>query len=115
MAEEDGHTRGRPGSWVAVLIILAGFVIGGIALILGLWWLFWVAVGIAVVGGIVGLVADIFTDVELDPNVPGEEHVSPITGEITATAPSGIRADKNRPDGESEQTSSEAAEGHASA
>ncbi|MGH3504349.1 MAG: HGxxPAAW family protein, partial [Nocardioidaceae bacterium] len=91
---DEGHTRGRPGSWVAVVVILVGFVLGGVGLIIGQWWMFWVAVGIVVVGGIFGLVADIFTDVELDPNIPGEEHVSPIKGEVTATAPGGLRADR---------------------
>ncbi|MGH3097843.1 MAG: HGxxPAAW family protein [Streptosporangiales bacterium] len=109
---EEGHTRGRPSSWVAVGIILAGFVLGGVALIVSQWWMFWVGVGIAVVGGIIALAGDIFSNVELDPIVPGEEHVSPVKGEVTATAPGGLKADKTSP---GNPEGSEAAEGRASA
>lgn len=90
----EGH-RGRPGSWVAVLIIVAGFVLGGVALIVSQWWMFWVGAGVVVVGGIIALVVDIFSNVELDPIVPGdEEHVGPVKGEIaTASTPASPRAD----------------------
>jgi hypothetical protein len=80
----DGHEHSRAVSWVAVTIILAGFVLGGIALILGLWWLFWTALGIVVAGGILAAAIDIFADVELDPLHPGEPHVSPIRHELVA-------------------------------
>lgn len=81
---EGGRYRGRPVSWVAVVIILAGFTLGGIALILGQWWLFWVAVGIVVVGGILAVAIDIFADVELDHihGEDGEPHISPIRHEV---------------------------------
>jgi len=43
--------HGRPASWVAVSIIIVGFVIGGIALPIGpSWVLFWVGAAIVVVG-----------------------------------------------------------------
>jgi hypothetical protein len=62
------HARGRPASWVAVLVIVAGFVIGGLGLVLGpTWWLFWAGAGIAALGGIIALVTDIFADVTVDP------------------------------------------------
>lgn len=79
---EDGHKRSRAVSWVAVAIILAGFTLGGVALILGTWWLFWTAVGVVVVGGILAVAVDIQADVELDPLHPGEPHVSPARREI---------------------------------
>ncbi len=45
--------HGRPVSWVAVSIIIIGFVVGGIAMVVGpAWWLFWTGVGIVVIGGI---------------------------------------------------------------
>ena len=50
-----GHEEyhGRPVSWVAVTIIVVGFIIGGIALPIGPnWVLFWVGVAIVVVGAI---------------------------------------------------------------
>jgi hypothetical protein len=58
--------HGRPVSWVAVSIIMAGFVAGGLALIFGhhgpTWWLFWVGAGMAVVGSLLALATDIFED-----------------------------------------------------
>jgi hypothetical protein len=58
---EEYH--GRPVSWVAVSMIIVGFVVGGIALPVGpTWWLFWTGVGIVVIGGIVALSAHIMDD-----------------------------------------------------
>jgi hypothetical protein len=60
-ATETNH--GRPVSWVAVSLIMAAFVVGGFGLIFGpTWWLFWVGVGMAVVGGLLALATDIFAD-----------------------------------------------------
>ena len=50
-----GHEEyhGRPVSWVAVTIIVVGFIIGGIALPIGPnWVLFWVGVAIVAIGAI---------------------------------------------------------------
>lgn len=79
----DGHKHSRAVSWVAVTIILAGFALGGIALIVATWWLFWAAVGVVVVGGILAVAIDIWADVELDPLHSGEPHVSRLRQEIT--------------------------------
>lgn len=85
---DGGHHRGRPSSWVAVIIMLAGFAVGGMGLITGLWWMFWLGLAIVVLGGIIALVVDVFSDVTLDPINPGD--VEPFggnaPGEITATA-----------------------------
>lgn len=55
--------HGRPVSWVASVIIIVGFVVGGIALITGpAWWLFWAGLGVAAVGGILGMSIGIFND-----------------------------------------------------
>ena len=55
--------HGKPASWVAVAIIFAGFVVGGIALPVGpVWWLFWLGAGIVVVGGIFALSVHILDD-----------------------------------------------------
>ena len=55
--------HGRPASWVAVSIIIVGFIIGGIALPIGpTWWLFWTGVGIVVLGAIIGAAVHIFDD-----------------------------------------------------
>ena len=55
--------HGRPASWVAVSIIIVGFVIGGIALCVGpSWVLFWVGTAIVVIGGIYALSVRILDD-----------------------------------------------------
>ena len=60
---EHPHFSGRPVSWVAVIIIIVGFLLGGIALVAGpLWALFWVGAGVVVVGGILAMASGIFND-----------------------------------------------------
>jgi len=55
--------HGRPVSWVAVSLIMAAFLIGGLALIFGpIWWLFWASLGLAAVGGLLALATRIFDD-----------------------------------------------------
>ncbi|HEY7146673.1 MAG TPA: hypothetical protein VH637_20725 [Streptosporangiaceae bacterium] len=55
--------HGRTVSWVAVSLIMVAFLIGGLALIFGpTWWLFWVSIGIAAVGGLIALFTNIFED-----------------------------------------------------
>jgi len=55
--------HGRPVSWVAVTLILVGFVAGGLALVFGpTWWLFWVSLAIAALGALLGLATGIFDD-----------------------------------------------------
>ena len=55
--------HGRRVSWAAVIIIMIGFLIGGLALVFGpTWWLFWTAAAIAAVGGLLGLAVNIFDD-----------------------------------------------------
>jgi len=61
LAHESFH--GRPASWVAVGIIIIGFVVGGIAFSSPpTWWLVITGGGIALVGFIVGGVARISED-----------------------------------------------------
>jgi uncharacterized membrane protein YvlD (DUF360 family) len=52
---EVGHGN-TVAAWVAVAIIMAAFIIGGIAVLLGAWTLFWGAVVLAIVGGLAGKV-----------------------------------------------------------
>jgi hypothetical protein len=55
--------HGRPVSWVAVSLIMVAFLIGGLALVFGpTWWLFWAALGLAVVGALVAMSTGIFDD-----------------------------------------------------
>lgn len=67
-----GSHGGSPKSWLAVIVILIGFTVGGVALCLGPnWMLFWVGAGIIALGGVIALVVDIFSDVIIDaPRVP---------------------------------------------
>jgi hypothetical protein len=57
-----GHGA-RLGSWIACLIILAGFIIGGVALIYWNWPAFWTGVGVVVVGIVAAKAVNIMEDV----------------------------------------------------
>ena len=55
--------HGRAVSWVAVSLVMIGFLVGGLALIFGpTWWLFWASLGLAVVGGLLAAATNIFED-----------------------------------------------------
>jgi hypothetical protein len=47
----DGNT---PAAWTAVIIMLLAFVVGTLGVTIAQPWLFWVGVGILIVGAIVG-------------------------------------------------------------
>jgi len=51
--EDHGST---PAAWTAVIIIALAFVVGTLAVILGNWAMFWVGVGMVVVGAVAGKV-----------------------------------------------------------
>ena len=60
-----GHEahHGRPASWVAVSVIIVGFIVGGVAMVPSpKWWLFWTGAGIVVIGGIMAAAAHIMDD-----------------------------------------------------
>lgn len=60
-----GHEahHGTPASWVAVSIIIVGFVVGGIAMVPSpKWWLFWTGAGIVVVGCIMAAAVRVLDD-----------------------------------------------------
>lgn len=62
-AHQEPSHHGRPTSWVAVAVIVIGFTVGGIALPIGpTWWLFWVGVGIVVVGVIIATAGRVLDD-----------------------------------------------------
>jgi hypothetical protein len=55
--------HGRPVSWVAVGSIMAGFLTGGLGLILGpVWPAFWIGAGLAVLGVLLALSTNTFDD-----------------------------------------------------
>lgn len=60
--EHEAH-HGRPASWATTVIVITGFIVGGIALPAGpAWWLFWTGAGIVVLGIITGAAVHIFDD-----------------------------------------------------
>ena len=60
---EHEEYHGRRVSWVAVTLIIIGFIIGGIALPIGPnWVLFWVGVAIVVLGAIIAAAIRIMDD-----------------------------------------------------
>jgi hypothetical protein len=56
------HFNGRPVSWVEVTVILVAFLAGGFGLVFGIWWLFWVSLGIAALGVLLAMATGIFDD-----------------------------------------------------
>jgi hypothetical protein len=55
--------HGRTVSWVAVALILVGFLVGGLSLVFGpTWWVFWLGLAIVVVGGLIAMSSGIQND-----------------------------------------------------
>jgi hypothetical protein len=50
------HHGNTPAAWTGVLVILVGFVVGGIGLVIHSWPVFWVGVVIGLLGPVVGKV-----------------------------------------------------------
>lgn len=48
------HHGNTPAAWTGVMVILLGFVVGGIGLVIGSMLLFWIGVALAPIGVIVG-------------------------------------------------------------
>lgn len=58
--------HGRTISWVAVSLVMVGFLVGGFAMVFGtggpIWWLFWTGIGVAVLGLLTSVAINIFED-----------------------------------------------------
>ena len=64
MAGNAGAGHGASiGSWIACLIIIAGFAVGGVALIVWNWPMFWIGVGVVVLGCVVARAVNIMDEV----------------------------------------------------
>jgi hypothetical protein len=50
-------------SWFAAAVIVIGFIVGGVAIIYWNWPIFWVGVGIVVVGSVLGAAVGIMNEV----------------------------------------------------
>ena len=66
MAQGSSNVGGHGAtlkSWLVCLVMLAGVVLGGVAIILWNWPMFWTGVGIFVLGMILGKAVNIMEDV----------------------------------------------------
>ena len=63
MTGNGGGHGASLGSWIACLIIIIGFVLGGVALVVWNWPMFWAGVGVIVLGCIVARASNIMDDV----------------------------------------------------
>jgi len=59
----EASPRGRPISWVWVLIMIVFFIAGGLGLTTNSWPLFWVGLGGFVLAGLASLFTGILRDV----------------------------------------------------
>ncbi|MCI0688293.1 MAG: hypothetical protein L0Y54_13820 [Sporichthyaceae bacterium] len=50
-AEDHGHST---AAWTATVVALAGFVVGGLALVLARPWLFYLGIGLLVLAAVIG-------------------------------------------------------------
>ena len=50
------HHGNTPAAWTGVMLILVGFVVGGIGLVVGSWATFWVGVALCPLAMVVGKV-----------------------------------------------------------
>jgi hypothetical protein len=73
MAGESGGHDVAPAIWVATFVVIAGTIIGGIALIEWNWPIFWVGIGLFVAGSIGGYFAGIMEAVTEFGPAPGHE------------------------------------------
>jgi hypothetical protein len=49
-------------SWAAVVVIIAGFLCGGLSLVFTAWTTFWVGAGLVAVGALLAMATDMFED-----------------------------------------------------
>ncbi|HEU5033619.1 MAG TPA: HGxxPAAW family protein [Mycobacteriales bacterium] len=64
MAGNAGGGHGASiGSWIACIIIIVGFAVGGVALIYWNWPLFWGCVGLVAIGVVLARAVNIMDDV----------------------------------------------------
>lgn len=81
----EGRTYSPAGVWVSVWAVALGFLIGALAVVFAIVWLFFVGVAVAVVGGLIGLAAGIFNALHgSGPHVAPGDH--PATGAQRASS-----------------------------
>ena len=86
-----GGAHGRIPSWIFVFVVIAAFLVGGIALVADVWWLFWVGVGVVVLSVPAGKIIGVMNDtVEWD--VPLSRTYQPQGHTVIGPTPSAPRA-----------------------
>lgn len=68
MSQEGSH-RGRTTSWAAVVLMVVGAITVGVALLVPSWLVFWIGLGIGIVGVITAVAGGLMSD---NPALPGE-------------------------------------------
>ena len=66
MAQNSSNAGGhgaKLGSWIVCLVMLIGVVVGGVALVYWNWTVFWIGVGVFILGMIFARVVRIMDDV----------------------------------------------------
>jgi hypothetical protein len=73
---DSAHVPSRPIAWVMVAIIVIGSIVGGVALIVALPWLFYVGAGIIVFGAILGWATHALRETTAEVETPDRHVVS---------------------------------------
>ncbi|MDQ1485310.1 MAG: hypothetical protein QOJ62_1003 [Actinomycetota bacterium] len=73
--EKAGHIEARPISWIVVVIVSVGFLVGGVALVVAQPWLFFVGIGVALFGAILAWVTHAMSDVTARVTTPATRAV----------------------------------------
>jgi hypothetical protein len=74
---DSAHVPSKPIAWVVVAIIVVGSIVGGVALIVALPWLFYVGAGIIVIGAILGWATKAMVDTSARVETPARLAKSP--------------------------------------
>jgi hypothetical protein len=84
-----GHLHGRPGSWALVVIVIGVFFAGGLAIVAGTWWLFWLCAGLFVLSVPAGKIIGIMDDTVGEAARPGDGR--PVAADSGSAADPGVR------------------------
>ena len=102
MSDSHGHTT---AAWTAVIIMLIGFTIAGVALPLAEEWLFFVGLGVVALGAVVGKVMQMMGlgntvsyEDERDPDYDDRGRTGASGGEPDASAGSDADAARTTPE-----------------
>ena len=94
----DNHGK-TPAAWTAVTIMFVGFTIAGIAFVVPQHWLFWVGVGVIVLGAVVGKVMAMMGMGQPQRESVHRGHEEPLEGSVHADT-ARESADTSRESGE---------------